>query len=161
MPAAKLKQYLDANSVRYEIVHHARAYTAQEVAASAHVSGKDLAKTVVVWVDGVLSLVVVPASAQVSLAFLKEFTGAEAVRFAHETEFGGAFPDCEWGAAHPFGNLYGLPVYVDTAIAVEEDFVFTAGKHDEILRMRYGDFERLVIPRQARFATRAQHAALR
>jgi Ala-tRNA(Pro) deacylase len=92
---------------------------------------------------------------------LQEFTGARQISFASEADFRGRFPDCEAGAAHPFGNLNGMTVYVDTAIAAQDEFLFTAGRHDEIIRMRYDDFEKLVVPRLGKFTEPAEHPVAR
>ncbi|MCP4754915.1 MAG: deacylase, partial [Proteobacteria bacterium] len=55
MPVKKLKEFLDGNKVKYVCIHHSPAYTAQEIAASAHIAGKDMAKIVMVKVDGKMS----------------------------------------------------------------------------------------------------------
>ena len=63
MPVQKLKDYLEERHIRYSAIQHSRAYTAQEIAAAAHVPGKEMAKTVVVKIDGDLVLAVLPAGA--------------------------------------------------------------------------------------------------
>ena len=45
MPFSKLEHLLDAKHVRYTRIRHSPAYTAQEIAAAAHVPGRELAKT--------------------------------------------------------------------------------------------------------------------
>jgi Ala-tRNA(Pro) deacylase len=112
----------------------------------AHVSGKKLAKTVIVKVDGVLAMAVVPASAHVDLERLKIFTGGNCVEIASEGEFQNAFPDCELGAMPPFGNLYDMPVYADANLAEHEEITFSAGTHRELVRMNWEDMLRLVNP---------------
>jgi Ala-tRNA(Pro) deacylase len=111
MPLSKLREFLDSNNVKYMVMSHSLAYTAQGVAALAHVSGKKLAKTVIVKIDGILAMAVIPASDHVDLDRLRILTGAEAVEVATEREFKDAFPDCETGAMPPFGNLYDMSVY--------------------------------------------------
>ncbi len=146
MPAARLKQYLDSQGVRYISISHSLAYTAQEVAASAHVRGKEMAKTVIVRVDGKLAMAVLTASPKVDVSQLKEAIGAQQVNIAAEKDFAEAFPGCELGAMPPFGNLYGMEVYVDPHLSEDEEIVFNAGSHRELVRMAYVDFERLVRP---------------
>lgn len=154
MPVRKLKEYLDQNGVRWLSIVHSPAYTAQEVAASAHVKGKDLAKTVMVKVDGKPVMIVLPASQRVDFQVLREVTGGQNVVLASEAEFRELFPDCEAGAMPPFGNLYGMDVYVSPKLAEDEEIAFNAGSHTELMRLRYADFERLVKPKVAAFAQR-------
>ncbi|MEJ2502898.1 MAG: YbaK/EbsC family protein [Gemmatimonadota bacterium] len=146
MPVAKLKEFLDAHHVHYDTIAHGTAYTAQEAAAAAHVPGKELAKTVMVKLDGELAMVVLPAPDHNSLERLREATGAGSIELATEVEFKRLFPTCEPGAMPPFGNLWDLEVFVDQRLREDERIAFEAGRHDELVRMSYIDFERLVQP---------------
>jgi Ala-tRNA(Pro) deacylase len=146
MPARKLKEYLDRYHTKYVGISHSPAYTAQEIAASAHIPGKEMAKTVVVKLDGEMALAVLPASSRLDLVLLREASGARQVELASEAEFKDLFPDCEIGAMPPFGNLYGLPVYVAQRLTEDKEIVFNAGTHRELIRMTYSDFDRLVQP---------------
>lgn len=146
MSATRLREFLDENGVKYEEIRHRAAYTAQEVAASAHVPGRDMAKTVVVKVDGRLALAIVPAAERVDVIRLKDAAHAASVTIAVEQDFRTAFPECELGAMPPFGNLYGVPVYVDAHLAEDERIAFNAGSHTEVMRLAYKDFEKLVHP---------------
>lgn len=148
----RLKDYLDKENVPYQHDVHRTAYTAQEVAAEEHVPGKLVAKTVVVKVDDHFALAVLPASFRVDSAALKTALGAKEVRLATEFEFTGLFPDCDVGAMPPFGNLYGLSVYVEQSLAEDPEIVFNAGTHQDTLRMKYADFARLVHPPVFAFA---------
>ena len=151
MPVKKLKEFLDREKVKYVSIIHSPAFTAQEVAASAHVPGKNLAKTVIVNVDGETAMAVLPANRKIVLEDLREAAGTEAVKFASEDEFKQLFPDCETGAMPPFGNLYGMDVFVATTLAEDDEIAFNAGSHTELIKMTYGDFERLVHPQVAAF----------
>jgi Ala-tRNA(Pro) deacylase len=146
MPARKLKEFLDRYHTKYVSISHSPAYTAQEIAALAHIPGREMAKTVMVKLDGEMAMAVLPASSRLDLALLKEASGARQVELATESQFQNLFPDCEIGAMPPFGNLYGMPVYVAQKLADDQDIAFTAGTHSELIRMDYGDFERLVQP---------------
>ncbi len=146
MPVDKLKLFLDAHEVRYLSIRHSPAYTAQETAASAHVRGKDLAKTVMLKIDGEMAMAVLPASQRLDLARLQAATRSQTLELATEAEFAELFPDCDTGAMPPFGNLYDLPVYVSPALAEDEQIAFNAGSHTELLQLAYADFERLVSP---------------
>jgi Ala-tRNA(Pro) deacylase len=147
MPVQKLKQFLDAEKVKYVCLVHSPAYTASEVAQSAHIPGRELAKVVMVMLDGQMAMAVVPAPRKVDLNLLREVAGADEAKLATESEFQSRFPDCETGAMPPFGNLYGLDVYVAPALAEDESIAFNAGSHTEILRLAYRDFARLVKPK--------------
>jgi Ala-tRNA(Pro) deacylase len=148
----RLESYLRQQQVSFDVQEHRTAFTAQEVAATEHIPGKLVAKTVVTWADGRLILLVLPASYQVDLAHVNTALGAKATRLAHETEFVDAFPDCEVGAMPPFGNLYDLPVYVDKRLTEDEVIVFPDGTHTETMSLRYADYERLVQPTIVEFA---------
>jgi Ala-tRNA(Pro) deacylase len=152
MPAKKLKDFLDSHGVRYINISHSAAFTAQEIAASAHIPGRELAKTVMVNVDSGMIMVVLPASHRVVLDRLKEAIGAGDVELANEQEFKGEFPDCEVGAMPPFGNLYGLEVVASDSLSQDEEIAFNAGSHTELIKMSYKDFERLVRPKVAAFS---------
>ncbi len=146
MTLSKLRKFLDSHHIKYLVISHSLAYTAQGVAALAHVSGKELAKTVIVKIDGILAMAVVPASFHVDLDRLKTLTGAQTVELASESEFKDAFPDCETGAMPPFGNLYDMSVYADVKLAENEEITFSAGTHRELVRMPWDDMLRLVNP---------------
>ena len=77
----------------------------------------------------------------------------EKARLATEEEFQRMFPDCEVGAMPPFGNLYGIDVYVAPNLAAEKEIAFNAGTHTDVIKMTFEDFERLVQPRVLSFTT--------
>lgn len=138
---------LKTSGIAYEILKHPQAFTAQEVAATVHVTGKEIAKTIVVNADGKFVMAVIPAPHKVSLKSLKELLGAKEVRLASEEELTQLFPDCEVGAMPPFGNLYNMPVYISTALKDRKEVIFNACTHTEVIKISYVDFERLVQPK--------------
>ncbi len=150
----RLEAFLRDNHILYETVIHPEAYTAQETAASMHVSGKELAKTVMVKAGGGFVMAVLPASRRLDIERLKEALAEKDVRLAEESEFKGFFPDCEPGAEPPFGNLYGMRTLVDRALAEGEHFFFNAGNHHEAAGVDYKDYEAAVKPRVADFSRR-------
>jgi Ala-tRNA(Pro) deacylase len=152
MPVKKLKEFLDQNKIRYISITHSPAYTAQEIAAMAHIPGKELAKTVMIKLDNTMGMAVLPANHRVDFDMLKELTGAEFILLATENEFKSLFPGCDPGAMPPFGNLYNMPVYVSEALTKDEEIVFNAGSHTELIKMNYKDFEKLVQPRIMEFS---------
>jgi Ala-tRNA(Pro) deacylase len=146
MPAKMLKEFLEREHVEFESIPHEETYTAQETAQAAHVPGWQLAKTVMVELDWKIAMVVVPATRKVVLQDLREVTGVARVRFATEEQFKSLFPDCEVGAMPPFGNLYGMEVYVAPELAADREIAFNAGTHTEIVKLAFSDFARLVHP---------------
>jgi Ala-tRNA(Pro) deacylase len=160
MPILKeLKEMLDEATVSYEVHNHPLAYTAQEIAAKQHFSGDEMAKVVMLRADGALVMAVVMASQKVSLATARESLGARELQLATEDEFISRFPNCEIGAMPPFGNLFGLPVYVDPALEKDEFIYFNAGSHVQTIRLKYRDFERLVHPTVVRLTEGKSKAA--
>jgi Ala-tRNA(Pro) deacylase len=153
MPLQKLREFLDSEKVKYVTIYHSPAFTAQEIAASAHVPGKELAKTVMVKLDGRMAMVVLPASYRIDMDMLRRATGASEVELAGEKEFKDVFPACEVGAMPPFGNLYGMDVYVSETLADDDEIAFNAGSHTELIRLAYADFARLVNPKVVSLAT--------
>lgn len=153
MAATKLKAFLDSRGIRYVSIKHSMAFTASEVAESAHVKGRDFAKTVIVKIDGMMAMVVLPANRRLVLHDLREMLANDHVRLATEAEFKGAFPDCELGAMPPFGNLYDMPVYVAESLCEETEIAFNAGTHTEVIKMSYEDFDQLVKPTVLDFVT--------
>ena len=147
-----LREFLAAEKVNYQQDFHRTAYTAQQVAAEEHIPGRIMAKTVVFKADDHYVLAVLPASLRVDMAKLKASLGSKEIHLAPELAFGGLFPDCEVGAMPPFGNLYGVPVYVDRSLAEDDEIVFNAGTHQDTIRMKYSDFSRLTHLRVLEFA---------
>jgi Ala-tRNA(Pro) deacylase len=148
----RLEAYLREQQVPFKVQQHRAAYTAQDVAAIEHISTKLLAKVVMVFADGKLAMLVLPASDRVDLAHVGPAIGAKEICLAGEREIAAAFPDCELGAMPPFGNLYGIPVYVDRLLAEDEMIVFQAGTHTDTISMEYADYAWLVKPKVVEFA---------
>ena len=152
MPLAKLKEYLESHQVTYSLIPHAPTFTAQTTAQAAHVPGTELAKTVMVKVDGRMAMAVLPASMHVDFDQLKTSVAAKEVLLAVEGDFQDIFAGCEVGAMPPFGNLYDLAVFVEQSLAEDEEIAFNAGTHTELMRLSYADFAELVKPTIVRFA---------
>jgi Ala-tRNA(Pro) deacylase len=149
----RLKQFLARETVAYDVLPHTQVFTAQEVAAQSHVTGWHVAKVVVVRDEaGSAVMVAIPAPSLLDIAAVQKATGMARLRVAREAEFRALFPDCEIGAMPPFGNLYGVPVYVDASLTRSREFVFQAGNHLEAVRMSYADYERLARPVVGEFA---------
>ena len=159
MPQTSFTEYLDKHGVKYSVVTHSPAFTAQGVAALSHTPGRNLAKSVVVKLDGKMALVVLPASFQIDLDLLRKATKATLVELASEREFKDRFPECETGAMPPFGNLYGLDVIADEMLANDTEIAFNACSHRDLIRLPWRDFERLAEPKLARFAAKRTAAA--
>ncbi len=147
MPSAKLTQFLDENHIPYQVIHHSKAYTAQQTASSAHIPGRELAKTVIVKTDDKLFMVVLPASYKLDFNMLAESLGVRKVSLAAEREFKDIFDGCETGAMPPFGNLYGMDVYFAESLIDDEEIAFNSGNHTELIKLGIDDFDRLVHPK--------------
>jgi len=160
MPGTLLREFLDNQNIKFISISHSKAFTSQEVAESAHISGRELAKTVIVKLDDKLAMAVLPASLMIDLALLKQATGANLVTLATEAEFRETFPECETGAMPPFGNLYKMNTFVDQRLREDEQIAFNAGSHTELIKMSFGDFERLANPIAANFSV-SPHTAVK
>ena len=158
MPARKLKELLDSHNAKYVTTTHSTAYTAQEIASLAHVRGDEFAKSVIVTIDGVTVMAVVPASYHVDLSLLRAAAKGKQITLSTEMEFRDKFPECETGAMPPFGELYGMAVFIDENLTKEKEIVFNAGTHQELIRLSYEDFANLVKPTVAKLSTRADAA---
>jgi Ala-tRNA(Pro) deacylase len=149
----KLIDFLNQSKVRYEVLHHPEAFTAQELAAIEHVSGRSHAKVVMVKTDRELLMTVLPADHRLDLEKLDKIAGRQTA-LATEAEFKSLFPDCAVGSMPPFGQLYGVATYLDKSLAEAERIVFEAGTHSDAIKMRYTDYERLAKPTIADFAVK-------
>lgn len=152
MAIKKLKEFLDGHKVKYITISHSPSYTAQEIAAKVHLPGKEIAKTVLVKIDGKLAMAVLPGSFKINFESLKKSLGSDNVRLADEHEFIDKFPDCEVGAMPPFGNLYGIDVFVANSLAEDDEIAFNACSHSQLIKMSYADYEKLVKPVRLDFA---------
>jgi len=156
----RLKKLLDDAKVSYEVYNHPLAYTAQQIAQRQHVSGDRMAKVVMLKADEKLVMAVVTGSQKIHLPTVRASLGVHEARLATEDEFIAKFPDCEIGAMPPFGNLFGLPVCVDFAVAKDESIYFNAGNHVQTVRIRYKDFEKLANPEVVQLTEqKKKHAA--
>ena len=153
MPVKKLKEFLDSNGIEYVTISHSKAFTASRIAASAHIPGKELAKTVMIVVDGKMSMAVLPANYRVDFNLLKEAVKAKKIELASEMEFKYSFPNCEVGAMPPFGNLWDMKVYVAESLTEDEEIAFNAGSHTELIKLAYKDFEGLAKPTVIKFSS--------
>jgi Ala-tRNA(Pro) deacylase len=159
MPRRRIQDFLDKNNVKYMVVEHSPAYAAMDVAKSAHIAEWELAKTVMVKLDGEMAMAVLPAAERVDLDAIAEAADAKRAATALEDEFKDLFPDCQPGTMPPFGNLYDLPVYADESLGANDLIAFNAGTHHTLIRMHYADFKRLVRPKTGQFKLIQESAA--
>ena len=152
MALATLMEFLDQHNVKYVVISHSPAYTAQGIAGLAHIPGQELAKTVIVNLDGKPVMAVLPAKYHVDLMLLRKKAHAKTVGLAVEEDFLRLFPDCETGAIPPFGNLFGLPVYADVSLEKDTEIAVNAGTHRELIRMAWSEYKKLVVPVVISFA---------
>ena len=154
MPVRKLKEFLDDENVAYNSINHSRAYTARDTAVTARVPAHEVAKTVMVKLDGKMAMAVLPAANEVDFELLKKVSNATKASLASELEFAHIFPECELGAMPPIGELYGLDTYVAAALTEDETIFFNAGSHTELIQMAYEDFQKSTRPKVAKFSRR-------
>jgi Ala-tRNA(Pro) deacylase len=152
MPLERLKKHLDDNKIKYVIKSHSVAYTTPEIAAMAHVPGKEWAKTVIIKIDGKMAMAVLPASYRIDFDDFKKAVGVKNIELAPEEEFKNHFADCEVGAMPPFGNLYNMEVYVAESLTEDDVITFNACSHKELMQMAYKNFEKLVKPKVVKFS---------
>jgi Ala-tRNA(Pro) deacylase len=148
----KVIEFLDKNSAEYEVSHHRSVFTAQQMAAEEHVPGMNVAKPVIINVDGEHFMCVLPACCKVDTDAMKRHLGAEKIELAEESEMAKLFPDCALGAEPPFGNLYGLVTIMDDTLEEDKYIVFQGGTHEDSIRMELQDFKKLVQPRTLSFS---------
>jgi len=142
----RLRSFLDSHRAEFTHSTHPIAFTAREVAAAEHLPPRELAKVVVIFGDAADHIVVIPANRQVDLHEVRSALGLSQARLATESELVKLFPDCAVGAMPPFGDLYGLPVYLDSTLAGQDTIAFNAGTHQDVIHMRLPEFRRLVSP---------------
>lgn len=152
MPAEKLIKFLEDNGIEYSVINHSSAYTSSEIAASAHIKGQELAKTVIIKMDGELAMAVLPAKYKLSFNLLKEYTGCGDISLADEKEFSALFPGCLTGAMPPFGIMYGMKTLLDKTLTYDAEIAFNAGNHSELIRLGFQDYLNLVKPEISHFA---------
>ena len=142
----EIGKYLSDRGVDFESHEHPPAYTAQEVAAAEHVSGKIMAKAVLLRDDAGYVMCVLSASHKLDLTKVADIRQSNQIRLADENELAEMFPDVEVGAEPPFGNLYDMPMLVDAHLADHDEIVFQAGSHRRTIRMKFADYASLVQP---------------
>jgi len=152
MAADKLIGYLDEKGIKYVVINHSSAYTTSEIAASVHIKGQELAKTVIVKMGEEMAMIVLPVKYKVNLQMLCDYTGLERIELATEGEFAPLFPGCETGAMPPFGNIYGLKTYLDKTLTYDEEIAFNAGNFHQLIRLGFSDYMKLVKPEITHFA---------
>jgi len=126
--------------------------TAEQLAQRENVDGHQVAKVVVMRENGKYFMMVLPASYFVDLREARRLTGHPNLHFAGEQEMQGLFQDCELGAMPPMGPLYNMPVYAEVDLADDEEIEFNAGTHEDAIRMKYADWEKMTHPQKAHFA---------
>lgn len=160
MPLSRLRKYLDKNSISYTLVSRPPVFTFQGTTVIVHAPGRQVAKTVMVKIDGELALTVLPAASHVDISAFRHEAGVRSAEFATDEEFRDRFPECEIGTMPPFGDLHGLEVFADETLSRNEEITFNARSHRELIQMPWNDFERVVKPTVIRLAARPRAAAV-
>ncbi len=147
----RLRTFLEGSRVKFTTTKHPVVYTAQEIAASQHVPGRQLAKCVLVNTERGPVLAVLAAVQLIDIPKLKSALRANTLTIAKESDITSRFPDIDVGAMSPFGHLYEVPVVVDHGLEVSSSIVFNAGTHTDTVTMAYRDFAALAKPQMAGF----------
>jgi Ala-tRNA(Pro) deacylase len=156
MITQRLKTLLETRQAAYEVLPHREVFTAQEVAATTDVSGHQLAKVVIARDDAdQVVMAVLPAACRLDLAALGRRAGGRRLTLATEQQFRSLFPDCDPGAMPPFGDLYAVPMYVDSCFPQTRDFFFQAGNHHEVVRMSWREYSDIERPQLGEFCAHA------
>jgi len=150
----RLIDYLNDAKVQYELLHHPEAVTAQRIAEVEHVKGRHQAKVVMIKSGDQHLMMVLSADHQIDLEKVEKVIGK--VSLDKEHDFKSFFPDSAIGAMPPFGNLYGLPTYVDKDLAAQDYIVFEAGTHTDAIKVSYRDYEKIVKPKVEDLAIKLQ-----
>jgi len=151
--------YLDKKRIPYVHTTHPHAHTAREVAIVEHIPPDKVAKTVVFHSELGYGMAVVRADEFVDFEELRSLLGVPMVRLVSEEELAELFPGSELGAMPPLGNLFGLPVFVDTGLLGPKVIGFNAGTHRDLIRMSVSDFLMIAEPGIGEFTLRVQSAA--
>jgi Ala-tRNA(Pro) deacylase len=139
---ARLIEFLNQSKVRYEVLHHPEAFTAQELAAIEHVKGRSHAKVVMVKADGEVLMAVLPADLRVDLEKLEKAPDARR-RWRRKRSSGRCSPIARWARCRRLAELYGVAGYLDASLSEAGKIVFEAGTHSDAIKMRYADYERV------------------
>lgn len=153
MRGEKIKKFLDQHHIDYETITHTPSFTAQGTAHSAHVSGREVVKTVILKVRDEMIMIALPANYRLNLGHIKNIFGTENVELAHEEEFRKIFPDCEVGAMPPFGDLYGIDMFVADELTKDREIAFNAGTHTELIKLSFADYEKLEHPKMIQLSS--------
>jgi Ala-tRNA(Pro) deacylase len=141
-------QFLQQQQIPFEFMSHPDTFDAQHLAAMVHVSGRQVAKTVLVRTgnEECYAVVVLPANRKIQFEPLRMLLQTPTIGMATEVEMAALCADCEVGALLPFGSHYGLPTVIDESLYEFEEMVFEGNTHHESIRMKMDDFRRLEQP---------------
>jgi Ala-tRNA(Pro) deacylase len=150
----KVQEYLAGKNVEFDVIPHRDTYDAQRMAEAVHVSGKEIAKTVLLRADHAFKyiLAVLPANKSIDLERASAVLGGSQLELATESEVATHCPDCEVGVLPPFGSQYDMETIVDESLAADDDIVFEGNTHHEAIRMKFADFRKIESPLIASFA---------
>lgn len=141
--AIKLKDYLETEGVKYDLIEHPFSVTSMRTAFEAHVSGEDIAKAVLLHDGEGYILAVVPATHQVQLGKLRK-KYKRYLSLAEEKDLHELFADCSMGAIPPVGKAYGVDVIFDDQLSERQDIYFEAGDHTDLIHVSGKDFRALM-----------------
>jgi len=156
----KIKNILEKKKKWYEVFYHKPVRTSKEAASvrsgyGLHQGAKALILKIYPKntpkssksVHDFFVMVVLAGDAKLDKGLLKRSLNIKNFRFATHKEVsnitGGVLP----GGIPPFGNLFGLEVYLDSSLLDNEKIVFNAGDRGISIAMNLADYIELIKPR--------------
>lgn len=148
----KIRSLLDSNGFAYEFFEHEAVRTSEE--AHRLRPGYEMsqgAKALIVKIkmaDGMRKFVQCVMSANLRLDGnkLKDFLGVKSISFATADESNEITGGVEFGGIPPFGNLFGLTVYLDPSIKKHQEILFNCGDRRATIAMQLSDYLQIVKP---------------
>ena len=94
---------------------------------------------------------VLSAAKKVDMKKVKEIIGTKSLSLASPAEvLENCY--CEVGSVPPFGDMFGMEVFVDESITHQETINFNAGKHEKSIQMKSIDYLKVVTHSIKQFA---------
>ncbi len=142
---------LKKNNCSYKTFVHEPVLTSEQ---AARVRGNDLsmgAKAMVLRSQGKYFMAVVSGAKTIDMKKLKKILKTKSLSFASPEEVL-KITGCEPGGVPPFGNLFNIPIFLDSFITKHETIDFNAGLRTHSIEMMLKDYVEIVKPMIAEFS---------
>jgi prolyl-tRNA editing enzyme YbaK/EbsC (Cys-tRNA(Pro) deacylase) len=149
----KIASLLRERGVWFETFEHEPVRTSEEAAAvrpeySISQGSKALIVRMKKGSEKFFAMVVVPGDKKFDVKKLKATFGLSDLRFATEAEVGEITGGVLPGGVPPFGNIFGLTVYADEGVFINEKIIFNAGDRSFSIGMYAKDYDSIVQPKR-------------